>query len=283
MDGGATMDKRERDRKAYALARHFFLARREEGITPEILDSYLELSTRKARPAALPGIYERILESAQNASMKAGVIGRALGGVERLGEVLCEFDAAGVLTKFQDWEPILDEIVLKLEPRGEIRRNRRSIWPAYCRTIRSAAKFITQFSDADDFYSMVEVFDRDDRIRQALPMLLDAEIDGLGFATACDFLKEMGYVKFGKPDVHLRDIFEGLGLCAAGASEYQLLNSIIRVADSAGVSPYSVDKVFWLIGSGYFYKNPEIGRRGRVGGRKKEFITSARLALEAAS
>ncbi len=38
-------------------------------------------------------------------------------------------------------------------------------------------------------------------------MLLGREINGFGFALSCDFLKELGYEDFPKPDVHLRDIF----------------------------------------------------------------------------
>ncbi len=47
-------------------------------------------------------------------------------------------------------------------------------------------------------------------------MLLDAEIFGYGFPLACDFLKEIGYVDYGKPDVHLKNIFCELGLVDEG-------------------------------------------------------------------
>lgn len=51
------------------------------------------------------------------------------------------------------------------------------------------------------------------------------------------------------------------------------------MARHAGVTPYNVDKLFWLIGSGYFYKNPEIGNQGRIGSRKKQFIGVAQMKL----
>ena len=141
--------------------------------------------------------------------MKAGVIGRAIGGVERLFLVLESFNPQAVIDKYAgDWEAILDDIVERLEPRGEIRRMPRSIWP------------------------------------------------------------------------HFRDIFTALRLCQDKADDYQLFKTVIRVAGNAGVSAYNADKVFWLIGSGYFYSDLYIGSQGRVGSRKKEFIEYAKPLLE---
>ena len=110
-------------------------------------------------------------------------------------------------------------------------------------------------------------------------MLLDDEIEGFGFALSCDFLKELGYVNFPKPDVHLRDIFTALELCQEDADDYQLFKSVIRLSDHANVTPYNADKVFWLIGSGNFYKDPMIGENGRIRSYKREFIEFARSKL----
>jgi hypothetical protein len=212
--------------------------------------------------------------------MKAGVIGRAIGGVGKLGVVLENFDPKAILTKYgSDWESVLDHIVKQLQPRGEIRRTKRSIWPHYCQTILSAANFVEQFASAADFFSWVDFFDKDDRARASLPMLLSREIEGFGFALSCDFLKELGYINFPKPDVHLRDIFAALKLCSDKSDDYQLFKSIIRVAGNANVSPYNADKVFWLIGSGYFYDDQHIGTKGRIGSQKQDFIEYARKNL----
>jgi len=52
------------------------------------------------------------------------------------------------------------------------------------------------------------------------------------------------------------------------------------LARNAGVTPYNADKLFWLVGSGYFYDDPHIGDKGRIGRHKKEFIVVARERLE---
>ncbi len=110
-------------------------------------------------------------------------------------------------------------------------------------------------------------------------MLLSHEIVGFGFALSCDFLKELGYVNFPKPDVHLRDIFTALELCEDKNDDYHLFKAIIRVSANANVTPYNADKVFWLVGSGYFYEDRHIGSNGRIGNHKQAFIEFARRKI----
>ncbi|MHC1761326.1 MAG: hypothetical protein AB9917_17800 [Negativicutes bacterium] len=103
-------------------------------------------------------------------------------------------------------------------------------------------------------------------------MIMAEEIYGIGYSLACDFLKELGFINYGKPDVHICQIFAGLGLCHKTASPYEIQKIIGQIAEAKGVSPYNVDKLFWLIGSGDFYMHPDIGNDGRIGRMKKEFI-----------
>lgn len=270
----------EIDRNAYELARGYLPSLKINGVTESLVEKHLNPASLNPRPTTKQGLYQRVLESAQNANMKSGVIGRSIGGVDKLVLVLEDFAPGAVLTKYgNSWDLVLDEIVKRLKPRGQIRRTSRSIWPHYCQTILSAAAFVEQFATIDEFFGWVDFFDRDERARPGLPMLLSHEIEGFGFALSCDFLKELGYVNFPKPDVHLRDIFTALGL-HDGDDDYQLFKAIIRVARNANVTPYNADKTFWLIGSGYFYNHvATIGTNGRIGNHKKEFIEYARSRI----
>ena len=234
-------NQQELDRVAYTLAKDFLLqSGADKGVTPELIEKYLHLSA--PRPDTLAGLYEHMLESAQSANMKAGVIGGSIGGVANLGPVLCDFEPAEVLEKYRSgWEGVLDDIVAQLKPRGSMHRTSRSIWPRYCRSVLSGARFLSQFSTADDFYRWVDLFDNDERARPALPLLLAQEIEGFGFALACDFLNGLGYENFSKPDVHVKEIFGGLGLCAEGAGDYEVFRAVGRLARNAGVTPYNAD------------------------------------------
>lgn len=268
------------DRKAYELAKAYLPSLNIAGVTTSLIEKYLDPLSLSPKPTTKNELYYRILESAQNANMKAGVIGRSIGGVDKLSPVLSGFDPNDVLTKYNDdWELVLKQIVEQLKPRGQVRRTPRSIWPRYCQTILSAASFVEQFKSVEDFFKWVDFFRRDARARASLPMLLSHEIEGFGFALSCDFLKELGYVNFPKPDVHLRDIFTALELCNDKGDDYQLFKAIIRLSSNANVSPYNADKVFWLIGSGYFYDDPGIGKNGRIGSKKQDFIKYARSKL----
>jgi hypothetical protein len=274
------MNQEDIDKFVYSEAKKFLLDLCIADVNSSLIEKYLNPASLQQPPDSIPKIYERILESAQNANMKSGVIGRAIGGIKNLSQVLFRFDPEKVLRRYDnDWEKLLDDIERKIHPTGKIRRTNRSIWPQYCRTILSGAEFISQFVSAADFFEWVDFFDQDNRARPSLPMLLSREISGFGFALGCDFLKEMGYVNFPKPDVHLRDIFQGIGLCVEKPDDYILFKSIIRVSLHAQVTPYDADKIFWLIGSGYFYDDPQIGNNGRIGSNKKEFVEKTKTKI----
>jgi hypothetical protein len=91
----------------------------------------------------------------------------------------------------------------------------------------------------------------------------------------------LGYENFSKPDVHVKEIFWALGLSPFGTSDYEVFRAVARVARNVDVTPYNVDKLFWLIGSGYFYEDPHVGKQGRIGSQKKRFIEVAKEQLEA--
>ena len=78
------MDITERDRLAYKLALEFILGLRVSGVTSELLDKYLHPDPVPQETHDLGELYKRLLESAQNANMRSGVIGKAIGGFANL-------------------------------------------------------------------------------------------------------------------------------------------------------------------------------------------------------
>lgn len=263
--------QKKHDQHIFRLAVGFLLDSKKDGekvITNEMLQTYFH----PVRPRTVQGIYQHLLESAQNANMKAGVIGGSIDGIQNLRKVLLGFDPKKVVGKYRNAPKlILDEIKRTLKPDSKINSKPSGLWWKYCWTILDGAKFMIQFKDAKDFYRWVGIFYNDDRARPALPLLLKEQIYGYGFALACDFLKELGYVKFAKPDTHLREIFTKLDLCTKKASDFDLLEAIIRVAVNCNVTPYHADKVFWLIGSGNFYNH-----NLKMGKRRQKFISYCR-------
>lgn len=267
------------DRAIYELGKRYLLGHTNKGISDEVLSQYLSGTDCPHLPT-INAIYKHMLEAAQTANMKPGVIGKSIGGVKELGRVLSNFQVESVIATFSSPEMLLDRIEDALKPVGKIRRSPRSIWPRYCKTILGSAAFLAEFASAEEFYRWCDQFVNDKRSRLALPLLLSKEIPGLGFALSCEFLKEIGYLEYGKPDIHLKDILKGIGISKDKDSDYAVLKIIIRISENAQVTPFAVDKVLWLIGSGYFHLHKKtIGEEGRIGSMKKDFINYAKKTM----
>ena len=264
----------EFDRELYQQA-YAFLSK-IENVTEELIDKHLLPEDKRTRPDTLNLIYKSLLESAQNVQMSPNVIGKSISGIkgniDPLKEILFDFDPKRTCKKHRGHSA--DELFKDIRPhlRHPPHDGKNSLWLRYCKTIISSSVFLSQFENHYEFYRFVDTYYADEKMRSFLPMLLSFEIDGLGFALSCDFLKEMGYVKFGKPDTHIKDIFVELGLLGtvsknSSKADYFSQKIIERIAKSNNTTPYAVDKLLWLIGSGDFY----LGKL-KVGSRKKEFI-----------
>jgi thermostable 8-oxoguanine DNA glycosylase len=196
---------------------------------------------------------------------------------KELRSILFDYDSSKILANYSDAEALLK--VFKDEFGLRSVHNKRSLWRKFSEGIISGSKFISSFKDKDDFDSFINNFARNKYTKAALPMLLSKEIKGFGFALACDFLKELGYRDYPKPDRHLIKIFYDLKL-SDSTEPYEVYKSIIEMSETVGEDAYTVDKTFWLISSGRFYLvNIETGRQ------RERFIrnTKEKLTLEANS
>jgi hypothetical protein len=267
--------QRDLDKRVYALAGSYLLG--QEGVTRELLERHLRPPPDAQKPATMQAIYVRLLGSAQSPQSMPNVIGGSIGGIERLGAILFEFDPAAVATKYPRSEEgcrrLFDDIRERLAPRGKLNYNPRSLWKRFCGAVTSGAAFLAQFPDAQAFYRWAQPFDADENGRVQLATTIARQVDGMGFALASDFLKEIGFTNFSKPDVHIKEIFSQLGLSAT-RDDIEVFKAVGRVARNAGVTPYEVDQLFWLVGSGYLHLD-----RRRPGASRAEFIAMARREL----
>lgn len=182
---------------------------------PEAIIASYTQAPAISKSISLAEIFERILGSAQNTNMKVQVIGGSIGGYSNLKKALFNFNPKRVKKKFENSpDELFEHIVETLNPSGKLRTTNRSIWPKYCQTILSASNFLSQFRDGEEFMKWATAMYKDTRTMAALPLIVSEEIEGIGYALACDFLKELGFINYGKPDVHVKDIFCGVGLCS---------------------------------------------------------------------
>ena len=252
------------NKELYNFAYYFLLDK--EGVTENLLQKHFQPEYNK--PENINAIFQRLCETAQNKQMRTKVIGGSIGGVEKLENILFGFNPKHVTDNFRknDSEKLLNSIISELKPKGQIRRTPRSIWPQFCQSVIDSAYFLNEFKNAEAFYNWANFFANDEKSKPALPMLISIEISGIGFPLACDFLKEIGFLNYGKPDIHLKEIFKQLDLIDPNEKsilkqDYQTLKVIDKIAIDNNVSAFVVDKIFWLIGSGNFYlTNINIGR-----------------------
>lgn len=257
-----------RDKKAYDLALNF-LVNIDERVTPEIIEQHVSASEYNY-PDNIPDIFFRMIDSARNAQMKKNVI----GDIGVLRNALCDYSPSELLQRYNgNSKQLLDYIVKNVKAESVLRLTDKSIWPRYCHSIISSAVFLSRFGSANEFHKFANFFHDSDVALPALPLMISKEVYGLGFALACDFLKEIGYQNYAKPDVHLKRMFPALALSESN-DDYIVFKSVVRLAKNAEETPYAIDKTFWLIGSGDFYRSGF-----HIGKRADEFIEWARPQL----
>ncbi len=259
----------------YTEALNFIVQKGGSKLSPQEIQKYLTPGEGQ-KPSSINGLYELLLKSAQNVQMSPNVIGKAISGekgnITPLGNFLFQFTPKEVVNNYGNLSDValFSKILptLNREPHPE----KRKLWFRYCNTILSSARFLNKFNSHAEFYAFLDQHYKDPRIKPFLPMLLSYEIAGIGFALACDFLKEVGYVQFGKPDTHIKDIFIELGILQnatkqSSKADYLSLEIMEEIATSNNVTPYSVDKILWLVCSGDYYLHGI-----KTGNQKKNFI-----------
>lgn len=225
----------------------------------------------------LTDIYIQFISSAQNYQRMPKVI-NFNGRKDEIQQILFDFDYKQI--RGLDTEELYQTLRNRFDAGGA--DNKFNSWHKWSRSVVDSAKFLCDFKDADDFKEFVKCFDYNVSTRMALPLLISEKISGIGFALACDLLKELGFTDYPKPDVHLIEIFSALGL--SEDDPISTFEAIVRMSDiceevDPTATPFKVDKVFWLIGSGRFHKEtPEI----TIGRHKEEFIQMAKRELDIA-
>ncbi len=257
----------ERNRQIFQFAQEYLESNLPAGLSKADLEKYYEPRQFKD----MGDVYEQFIMSAQNAGMKPNVVkfnNEHPDDKKLIQEVLFSLYGGKSydLTKISALSPnsLYETFASKLGISGKI-------WQGWCRSVVEVAEYLRQFPDAQDFKNFIANYDSDSKKRTELPEKIAKNIYGMGFALVCDALKEMGFVSFSKPDVHIKRIFTSLGI--SDDDDGHVFNALDRLAADNDVSPYKADKIFWLICSGYFYKDPTVkGKHPRA----DEFLEKAR-------
>ena len=237
-------------------------------ITPKEIVDLEEYFVGDSKDASsLRDVYIELISSAQEYQSLPKVI-QFRNRKEEIGHILYDYDYKKVALYNQD------DLYYKFRECFNVtsKDSKANLWYRWSCAVVDSAKFINSFEGMDDFRKFVDLFNYNTATRMALPLLISTKIRGVGFALACNFLKELGYLEYPKPDVHIKDVCYELDL--SDDDQLSVFESIVKIADDNKVSPYKVDKIFWLICSGNYYKQDI-----NVGRHKEEFISLVKEEL----
>ena len=266
------MNEVERDRIFYDHAYEYLLDIAPNGLDENSIErGYLTVD--KSRYSTLDEIFDRMISSVVNRQSMPNVIGY---GEKNRSVILDVLGGPSVeLVARMNQETLYDEFYKRIGFKNY--ESKRNSWRLFSRSVVDCAKFLEPFGEGPDFYAFADEFIESPSVsakalpylRLTLPVMIQQKVYGMGFALACDFLKEIGYDCYPKPDVHLTRIFTSLGL-ARDDSQYTVYEAIVRASYNASISldetitAYRLDKIVFLISSGKFYgfegwKGKEIG------------------------
>jgi len=199
-----------------------------------------------------------------------------IGDIDVLGDYLFCFDPFQTHDHYKDdWEKLFKEIHDNCTPPGPMNiKNKNSYWVIFSKGILSGAEFLSQFESYDAFDEFVNSFAFNDLSIAALPLLLDQEVFGMGFPIASDWLKEIGYSNYCKPDTHTIDILFGVGVASA-QDNYTVFKTMVQMARVNNEPPAVIDRLLWLIGSGKY-----VGKNEKITRQKTVFIQDIRPKLD---
>ncbi len=252
----------DRNIKIYQEAYRFLKSITPDGIC---LNDYID--GNRTDISSLLSVYIRFIDSAQNYQRMPNVIKfNQRYKNNEFNDILCGFDLKEIASLN------VDNLFSQFCKTFNVQRSndKRNSWYKWSCSVIDSAKFIKDFDDVEDFKKFVNQFNYNIQTRMALPLLIQAKIRGFGFALACDALKELGFTEYSKPDVHIKDVLSGIGLCEN--NPYAVFEAIDRMAQDCKavdetVTPYKIDKIIWLICTGNFYNDKPTGIR-----HKKELI-----------
>lgn len=220
---------------------------------------------KKYKPTSISEIFNKMVSTLTNKQGYRNFVAYP----EEVKDILFNFNPKRLLERVTDWKQLFNIFKKKFGYKYKMEiEKKNNAWVLYTKGVLSCAHFISNFKDYEEFDNFITSFFSYEFTTVALPMVLEKEIFGFGFPLACDFLKEIGYTQYAKPDVHIKDILNSLKLIDS-RKDYDVFKKIIKISKILKKDPVEVDKIFWLIGSGKFHlSTPPID----IGSQKEAFL-----------
>lgn len=235
----------------YNTAFELLISMMPKGLSEADLDKYFHGD--RSNPSSLKDIYIAFIRTAQNYQFMPNVI-QFDNREQTIGTILHDFDYKYVSSLSSDY--------LFGEFKKAFGISSEKSWRLWCSAVVDSAHYVKRFSSVSEFDNYVT----NSSDLKTVPLSISKSINGIGFALACNALKELGYLDYVKPDIHLIDICDALNI--SSREPIAVFDAMQEIAADNNITPYKLDKVLWLVCSGNFYKDGV-----KVNGRKEELIS----------
>ena len=121
----------------------------------------------------------------------------------------------------------------------------RSLFNQYVKAIKSIADFLKEYETSTDFINHCKNTDKKE-------LLLEVQkVDWFGKALSADFLKELGFDCYAKPDTHIKNFISEIFGCTPNDDE--VMEKINEIASETGETQFAIDKLIYLACTHHFY------------------------------
>lgn len=227
-----------------------------EEIRPKNLDisSYFN----PQRMSSMKDVFYQFCGNLQDYNMMPSVIGFLREDrKEKFYQIFCGYDKDQVRDKYTE-ESLFEEFCNCFPVKNKESKN--NLWKRYARSIIDTCEYLAKFDSIDSFYNYIESYQGDLGVVNEM----SKSIRGMGFALTCNMVKDLGFTEYAKPDTHTKDVIAAMGY---SDDDISVIRTIQRIANENNDTAFNLDRMIWLICSGYYF-NHNI----RVGSHKKELI-----------
>lgn len=253
----------------------YYLKKHTVGLTDSILNEYFKVN----KAESLDEAFKRGVASVNDNNRRTMANPIAYFKPDRkaaIDKVLCGLSLNAVRAKYgDDVNKLWNDFCTQVVPNSE--QSPRGAWYKFAENIITLVAYLSEFRDIDELYA---VFEKAQSVEEKINLIntVSAKVKWWGFAMASNWIKDMGMTEFCKPDQHVRAIINGI--YQTGENEKKIFAKVIEIAKKCNVSPFVLDRVLFLVGSGDFYGQGHEHIKKSYNGNEQDFIYSFKTHLK---
>lgn len=238
-------------KKFLKLSFDFLMKNKPKEMTSEELYRYLQ--GRNQEDITLRDVLKQLCITSQNYRGFKNYIGYFTRNTETIEKALFNFDIRRSLEEYKSSEELYQGFIKA----GCSMRKSQHSWKLYSKRIYNGMIWLSDFDTMENFIEFMGLYDGMEI--EFVHSISKGKDRFLPFTLACDFIKELGFKHYSKPDVYIlktMNLLECLekeqSLNIPFLNEYSAFFKMKEIAEENEVTEYFIDKMIWTICSGEF-------------------------------